>query len=141
MPSLIDIASATETVAGVQIHALSGSDIAELLGRFVQLRQLMTGVAVSSEDLVTMAPEAVAAVIASSTMTVREKADPEIKQLSEKAAASLAVGTQVDFLDAIIRLSIPSGISSFMERLAGLTAGLNGRGAVPATTSPKPSKN
>lgn len=140
MPSLIDIASATTEVAGVRVRALSGADIADLLGRFTELRKAMSGVSISTEELIAVAPNAVAAAIAVATMPPEDKADPAKKTANEQAAVTLGVGLQVDFLDAIIKLSIPAGIGPFMERLEALTAGLDGRGAAPVTKSPKPSK-
>lgn len=142
MPSLIDIASATEKVADVAVHALSGADIADLLSRYPDLRKAVSGVEISVDALIATMPDAVAAVIAMATMSRSEKTVPEQVKKNEQAASELAVGLQVDMLDAIIRLSLPSGITPFMERLETLSAGLRGgRGAALATKSPKPSKS
>lgn len=142
MPNLIDIASATDTVAGVAVRALSGADIASLLARFPDLRKAISGVETSADALIATMPDAVAAAIAAATMSRTEKTVPEQVEENERAASELAVGLQVDILDAIIRLSLPAGIGPFMAKLETLTAGLSGgRGAVPATTLQKPSKS
>lgn len=141
MPSLIDVRPATETVAGVTVRAASAVVIADLLAAHPEIRKVMTGMNVSADSLIALGPAAVAEVIAACTMPISDYSDPEKRKPHQEAASTLGVGVQVDFLDAIIRLSMPSGIGPFMERLEAITAGLNGRGVAQATKSPKPSKS
>lgn len=68
MVGLIDIAPRTETVVvqgtPVSVHGISAKSLAYLLGRFPELRKLMTGQEVEIEQLMAMGGEAVAAIIA-----------------------------------------------------------------------------
>ena len=68
MVGLIDIAPSVETVdvqgASVAVHGVSAKGIAHLLGRFPELRMLMTGQQVETEQLMAMGGDAVAAIIA-----------------------------------------------------------------------------
>jgi hypothetical protein len=68
MVGLIDIAPTVETVdvqgAPVAVHGVSAKGIAHLLGRFPELRKLMTGQEVETEQLMAVGADAVAAIIA-----------------------------------------------------------------------------
>lgn len=120
MVGLVDIAPATTTVAGVEVFGVSARGIAYLLNRFPQLRMLMAGGEVSAEDLITMAPDAVSAIIAAGTGTPGVTA-------AEEAADRLSLDMQADFLTAILRLTMPKGVSPFVEKLTtlGNTLGVN----------------
>ena len=68
MVGLIDIAPGVETVgvqgALVEVHGVSANGLALLLGRFPDLRKLMTGLEVETGQLMAIGGEAVAAIIA-----------------------------------------------------------------------------
>ena len=68
MIGLIDIAPKIETVevqgTSVGVHGVSAKGLAHLLGRFPELRMLMTGQEVEAPALMTMGGDAVAAIIA-----------------------------------------------------------------------------
>ena len=68
MVGLIDIAPSVETVdvqgTSVAVHGVSAKGVAHLLGRFPELRKLMTGQEVEAEQLMAMGGDAVAAIIA-----------------------------------------------------------------------------
>ena len=68
MVGLIDISPRTETVdvqgASVAVHGVSAKGVANLLGRFPELRMLMTGQSVDADRLMAIGGDAVAAIIA-----------------------------------------------------------------------------
>jgi hypothetical protein len=136
MPSLLDIAAATDEVHGITVYGVSARGIASLLARFPDLRKMMAGREVTSEALFEMAPEAISHIIACG---LNKPGDEE----TIAAADSLSLDVQLDFLTAILKLTMPQGLGPFAERLAKLTA-VVGAEASPvvaaATTSPKPSK-
>ena len=67
MVGLIDIAPKIETVdvqgAPVAVHGISAKGVAHLLGRFPELRMLMTGQDVEASQLMAMGGDAVASII------------------------------------------------------------------------------
>ena len=143
MVGLLDIAPAAETVTvggqPVAVHGVSARGIAVLLGRFPELRALIAQRQqdVSADRLMVLVPDAIAAIIAAGTGLPGDAA-------MEAAADRLPVEEQLDLLDAILRLTLPSGIGPFVERLAGLGSRLGVASpapAIPATTSPAPSSS
>jgi hypothetical protein len=64
MVGLIDIAPKIETIdvqgTSVAVHGISAKGVAHLLGRFPELRMLMTGHEVETTQLMTMGGDAVA---------------------------------------------------------------------------------
>jgi hypothetical protein len=68
MLGLIDIAPAVATVAvqnaSVAVHGISAKGLAHLLNRFPELRKLMTGQEVETDQLMAIGGDAVAAIIA-----------------------------------------------------------------------------
>lgn len=117
MPSLLDIAPVGETVRvgdqEIPVYGISVAGVAVLLGRFPDLGRLMTG---RVEDLDAGAllrdfgPAIVAAVIAAGT------GDPG-NEKAEAVASRLGIETQLDFLDKILRLTMPNGVDPFVARL------------------------
>ncbi|MGR3593101.1 MAG: phage pre-tape measure protein [Limimaricola soesokkakensis] len=146
MVGLVDIASASATVTirgqAVEVHGVSASSIAHLLGRFPDLRRLFSGRDVAVEDMMAMGGEIVAAVIAAGTGAT---GDPE----AERAADRLSVDEQADLLIEIARVTLPGGVGPFVEKLTGAGGALGvdrlvgeaGPAAAPDTTSAKPSKS
>ena len=139
MASLLDIAPSHETVKvrgmDIAVTGVSAAGFAYLLGRFPDLRKMMTGMEVEVDDLFTLAGSAVAPIIAAGTgMPANEEA--------EAMAATLSVHEQSDLLAAIMRQTFPQGVGPFVERLAGLAESLGGAQSPKAldTKSQKPAK-
>lgn len=135
MVGLIDIAPATEQVAGVTVYGVSLGGVARLLGRFPELRKIMSGVETAPADLLAMAPAAIAAIIAEGVGTPDED--------GERLASRLSIDLQVEFLAAVMRLTMPKGVGPFVETMLGLGLALGGGAPstkAPATTSRKPPK-
>jgi hypothetical protein len=138
MVGLIDIAPKIETIdvpgAPVSVHGVSAKGIAHLLGRFPELRKLMTGQQVESENLMAIGGDAVAAIIAAGC------GYPGDEQ-AEAVAGKLAIDAQADLLAAIIRLTFPAGLGPFVDKLTALGGILDAApsATAQASSSPKPS--
>ena len=140
MVGLIDIAPAAETIevhgSAVEVRGVSAKGLALLLSRFPELRKLMTGLEVDSDQLIALGGEAIAAIIAAGCGYPGD-------ERAEGIAASLSLDTQADFLAAILRLTLPKGVGPFVAKLTGLASILDVDAArsdtVPALTSQKPS--
>ncbi len=134
MAGLIDIAAVTEkvTVAGTEIEVpgISAAGVASLLVRFPELRKAMSGLEVSTKELLKMGPAALAAILAAGTGAPGDEA-------AEAAAAKLPVGPQTDLLAAILRVTLPGGLGPFVEKLDGLGLLMESKpaaaGAAPST--------
>jgi hypothetical protein len=138
MVGLVDIAPCTEAVdvqrTSVSVHGISAKGVAHLLGRFPELRKLMTGQDVEADQLMAIGGDAVAAIIAAGC------GYPGDEQ-AEAVAGKLAIDAQADLIAAIVRLTLPAGLGPFVEKLTALGSILD---AVPSATaqaskSPKPS--
>ena len=138
MVGLIDIAPKGETVevqgASVAVHGISAKGIAHLLGRFPDLRKLMTGQQVEAQQLMAMGGDAVAAIIAAGCGYPGD-------EKAESVADKLAIDAQADLLAAIVRLTLPVGLGPFVEKLTALGGLLDAAPSVTAqaSNSPKPS--
>ena len=132
MVGLIDIAPAIETVdvqgTSVTVHGVSAKGLASLLGRFPELRMLMTGQEVQTEQLMAMGGDAVAAVIAAGCGYPGD-------ETAETVAGKLSLDAQADLLAAILRLTLPKGVGPFVEKLTALGSIL-GTDAAPSDTAP-----
>lgn len=132
MVSLVDIAPATETVTvrgqAVPVHGVSARGLAVLLGRFPEVRALMAQQQqdITADRLVELIPDAIAAIIAAGTGL---PGDSE----AEAVAAALPVEEQFDLLEAILRLTMPTGVGPFVARLARLGGALGVASQAPAT--------
>lgn len=122
MVGLLDIVPAEETVeAGgqsVRVIGISALGLGHLLGRFPELRMLMSGQEVSVDRLMEIGGEAVAAIIAAGC---GYPGNPD----AERVSVALPVGEQADLLGAIIRLTMPQGVGPFMEKLTALSGALD----------------
>lgn len=128
MVSLLDIAPATvgktigtgDAQVTVDLHGVSALGIAKLLGLFPQLRALMTGqeVEFSAAQLATLAPEALAAIIALGAAPIADF------DKASAAAAALALPDQLTLVQGVLEVTLPGGVGPFMERLAALADGL-----------------
>jgi hypothetical protein len=146
MVGLIDIAPNVETVdvqgKSVTVHGVSAKGVAHLLGRFPELRMLMTGQDVETAKLMTMGGDAVAAIIAAGCGYPGD-------EKAETVAGRLSIDAQADLLAAILRLTLPVGLGPFVEKLTALGgildprsesgAGVAPSGTAPASNSPRPS--
>ena len=138
MVGLIDIAPAVETLdmqgMPVTVHGVSAKGVAHLLGRFPELRKLMTGHEVEAEQLMAIGGDAVAAIIAAGCGYPGDEA-------AEAVAGNLSLHAQADLLASILRLTLPKGIGPFVEKLTALGGVLDprsesGAGAAPSDTAP-----
>jgi hypothetical protein len=131
MVGLIDIAPATETVQvqgnPVTVHGVSAKGLAHLLTRFPELRRLMTGQEVQTDQLLAMGGDAVAAIIAAGCGYPGDNA-------AETVAGGLSLDLQADLLAAILRLTLPKGVGPFVEKLTALGSIL-GTDAAPSDTA------
>lgn len=140
MIGLIDMAPSTDTVevrgTSVAVHGVSASGLAVLLGRFPDLRKLMTGLEVETAQLMAIGGDAVAAIIAAGCGYPGD-------EKAETVAAKLSLDAQADFLGAILRLTLPRGLGPFVGKLTALGGILDVDAARsdtgPDSTSPKAS--
>lgn len=130
MVGLIDIAPSTETVtvqgSPIAVHGVSAKGVAYLLGRFPELRMLMTGQDVETEQLMAMGGDAVAAIISAGCGYPGD-------EKAEAVAGKLSLDAQADLLASILRLTLPKGIGPFVEKLTALGGILD---AAPSDTAP-----
>src|SRR3954452_9356317 len=126
MVGLIDIAPATETVQAqgkpVTVHGVSAKGLAHLLARFPELRRLMTGQEVQTDQLLAMGGDPVSEIIAAGCGSPGDNA-------AEAIAGNLSLDIQADLLAAILRLTLPRGVGPFVEKLTALGTILNADGA------------
>ena len=140
MVGLVDIAPAVECaeVQGtpVSVHGISAKGLAGLLGRYPELRMLMTGKEVGTDQLLAMGGDAVAAIIAAGCGYPGD-------DKAESVAAKLSLDAQADLLAVILRLTLPKGVGPFVEKLTALGGLLHAddvqSDTVPASKSRKPS--
>lgn len=125
MTSLLDIAVAKETVHGVEFRGITASDIIMLFERFPEIRKIFAGRTVDEKAMLTLAADAIGAIIAASAGKPR---DAEY----EAHAAALPLEIQADILTAAWRLTLPGGAGPFMAKLERL--GLNDVAAVVSAT-------
>jgi hypothetical protein len=139
MVGLTDVVPATlkVKVAGTEIdvYGVSGEGLAVLIGRYPELKLVMTGrvAELDADTLMKNVPTAIAAIIAAGT------GDPGNKT-AEAVAAKLPLETQFDLLAAIVKMTMPGGVHPFVEKLSalrGIVQGVKG----PGTISSKPPKN
>lgn len=141
MPGLMDVAPSFRkvTVKGVDVDipGISSVGIAYLFTRFPIVRELIGGKDVELDPmaLAKLAPDAVAALIATGCGYVDDKA-------AEEHAAKLGAEVQLDLLDAIVKETMPTGIAPFVVKLESMFKGLGVESmSIPAGASPKASKS
>ena len=118
--SLADIGPLSERipvndVASLEVYGISAKDILKLFLRFPQTHAWVSGAGVEATDLTKIAPEALAAIIASGCHALGNEED-------EKRAADLPIEVQLDCLEAIGRLTFRSGFGPFVNRVVALAA-------------------
>lgn len=117
MAGLLDIAPSSEqvTVRGVTVDVtgVSVSGIAILIGRFPELRTLLSGGELDLDKLMALGGDIVNAIIAAGTGAPGNRD-------AEKVAGSLGLEDQAALLTAILNQTMPSGIGPFVKRLESL---------------------
>jgi len=117
MSGLLSIAplSASVEVLGqkIPVYGVSLKGVVVLLDAFPELRTLFAGGTANTSDLMRVAPNAVAAIIAAG---VGYPGDPD----QEEAARRLPLDAQADLLAEILRFTLPNGISAFIEKMTAL---------------------
>lgn len=121
MPSLTDIGSLADSVEingkKIDVLGISAEGLVVLIGRFPELRRLLTGNTDQEtiDALTGKLPEAVGAIIAISTGSPGDAA-------AEKVARSLPVGSQVEILKKTWAMTFPRGVKDFLAALETITA-------------------
>lgn len=139
MASLLDVAAVPRTVEinGIQVavYGVSAQGVASLMARFPAFGKFMSGTNPSTEELMKVGPEALAAFIAAGTGKLD---DPE----AEKIAGTLSVGSQLELVDMILKLTFPRGVGPFVQKLRDLgVMAQQGVREVSAMDSQEESKN
>jgi hypothetical protein len=117
MPSLVDITPLTLEIAGIPVKGISGRGIGMLLARFPVLRQVMLERAAKPDDLIEIAPDAVAAIIAAG---IGRPGDAD----EEARADELPIGLQIAFLTAIWKVSFPNGLGDVVTAMTAIASAL-----------------
>jgi hypothetical protein len=136
--NLADLAPMTEEVpvgdSFLSVRGISVKSALDIFKRFPKLVGMLGG----SFDLgsfIAVAPDAVAAIIASASGSPND-------ETAEEAAASLSIETQLDILEAVGRLTFTKGFAPFAERVMALVGGNSGNPSkVPDMKSPPASKD
>src|SRR5690242_7146006 len=118
MVSLVDLLPAQKTVTistgDIEVFGLNGRALGELLGKFPQLRKLVSSQApIDPDELVATMPDIAAAIIARGTK------QPEAEAA---IAENMPVGDQAEILMAVGDLTMPRGFGPFaawLARMAG----------------------
>lgn len=124
MAGLLDIAPISTKLHGVTVTGVSVKGVAYILDRFPQARMAMTGreLNLTVADIMVLAPQAIASIIAVGCGIVPDGTpEGEARQLEHEAAASeLVVGIQMEFIDAILKATLPGGVGPFVKTLEQL---------------------
>jgi hypothetical protein len=117
MASLLEIANVPRQVevrgVKVDVTGVSAMGLASLMARFPDIGKLFSGITPEKDQLMALAPTALAAFIASGC----GKPDDEG---AEKIARNLGLGEQLDLVDEILRLTFPRGVGPFVKKLQEL---------------------
>lgn len=117
MTGLLDIADIVETVTingtKVDVPGISAEGIAHLFQRFPEIRAAITGKSVPVERWAAMGVDAVAAIIAAGCGAPGDAAH-------EAKARKLPAAAQADLLEAIVKVTMPEGPASFIQRLTAM---------------------
>src|ERR1022692_2956220 len=92
--SLLDIKPQTQEVYGLEVHGLSADDIAILLAKFPAFQSLATMQSVKAQDLIAIAPDSLATIVA---MACGYRDD----DAAEEKARTLPIGAQFDIIEAV----------------------------------------
>lgn len=116
--NLADLAPMSEDVAigdnFLTVHGISAKDGLSIFQRYPKIVGMVSKEGFNIGTFLSVAPDAVAAIIAASTGDLgNEKA--------EEAAGHLTVETQFDILEAVGRLTFSKGFAPFAQRLIALS--------------------
>lgn len=133
MVGLLDIAPATETVTvrgtPVEVVGISAKGVAALLSRFPDLQTLFSGGELDAGRLFEMGGDIVAAIIAAGCGLPGNKE-------AEDVASSLGLESQAELIEVIIRQTMPSGVTPFVQKLEALGSVLNMQPTTPQLNAP-----
>jgi hypothetical protein len=133
MTSLLDIGPLTEEVEirGVTlvVQGLTAGHLFQLFAEYPDMRKLLDGKPDSSpqEIMLALAPDLIAKIIAMATGQANNK---EV----EAKAKTMGASDQLTILTAVQKLSVPEGISPFVDRVTQLM-----QGSTPPTVSARTS--
>jgi hypothetical protein len=120
--NLADLAPMSEDVtvgdSYITVHGVSAKDCLEIFKRFPKILGMMSGNGFDLGTFLSVAPDAVAAIIASASGSAGD-------ERAEEGAAGLGVELQFDLLEAIGRLTFTKGFAPFAERVMALVGGAN----------------
>ena len=141
MTSLLDIADASTVVkvrgVDVTVYGVAMQDVAALMRRYPEIYGLFSGDDKGGKAADLLSGPAIPAVIAAG---LRNKDSEEV----EAKIRGLYMEEQIDLLKAILKMTMPSGVVPFMEKLTELgkllSADTGESATVSAPKSPKPSK-
>jgi hypothetical protein len=136
MVGLLNIGKLSRSVpvrgVDVEVTGISAKAFLELLDRFKELQAAMSGqkMAVTGADIMKLAPEVIAAIIAAGVGCPNDKEQ-------EDKVLELLPGEQLDLILAIVEVSLGSDIGPFKERLGRLGIDFSQNpGTVPDMKSP-----
>lgn len=140
MVSLLDIAPMKKIVEirgnDIEVEGISADGLVHLLTTFPELQKLFAGRQIEQVELKSLIARfgyTVGEIIACG---VGHQGDPEYIAFAMKA---LGVGEQTELLEAIIGLTFPKGIKSFLDGLSKAADSAGVLGKVPHMRSPAPS--
>ena len=120
--NLADLAPMSENVtiseSIVPVYGISAKDGLKIFERFPKILGMMSGEGFNLGAFLTVAPDAVAAIIATATGFPGD-------ERAEAAAGDLGLETQFDILEAIGRLTFTRGFAPFAERIMALANAAN----------------
>lgn len=137
--NLADLAPMSEDVpvgdSYLTVHGIGAKTALEIFKRFPKILGMVSGDGFNLGAFLTVAPDAVAAIIAAASGELGNEA-------AEEAAANLSVETQFDILEAVGRLTFSKGFAPFAERIMALAGAVNSglSSKVPDMKSPPASK-
>jgi hypothetical protein len=120
--NLADLAPMSEDVAVgdgfLAIHGISAKAGLEIFKRFPKILGMISGDGFNLSAFLTVAPDAVAAIIATSAGNPNDEG-------AEEAASNLSLEVQFDILEAIGRLTFTKGFAPFAKRIMALAGEAN----------------
>jgi hypothetical protein len=120
--NLADLAPMSEDVAigdsFLTVHGVSAKAGLEIFKRFPKILGMVSGDGFNLGAFLTVAPDAVAAIIAAASGDLGNEA-------AEEAASNLSVEAQFDILEAVGRLTFTKGFAPFVERIMALVGAAN----------------
>lgn len=126
MVTFTDIARTNETVQGIKVAGLSLQSIVQLLMDFPALKTALQGGGITGPEIINMAPGAVGMIVCHACGMPNDGEQAE-------AFAGLNLETQLEFVEAVVRQTMPSGFGPFVARLEklGIFEAVSGTQAAP----------